>query len=114
MMYNEEKVNNLASDYKVIDELVGRVLDLNFALDQELKIENNHWHKQNSDYFRVLEKRNQYLNEVSDILNSGYTQIFGVFPKMRVHRMNGDALLRRQMDAVAVMRKALDVIAKSV
>lgn len=112
-MYNEMKVNEFVSNYKVIDELIGKIINLDFALEKELKRENSHWHKQNSDYFLVLEKRNQYLNEISDILNSGYSQIFGKFPKIRVHQMNADSLLRRQMDVLAVMKNALEIISKS-
>ena len=88
-MYNEMKVNEFVSNYKVIDELIGKIIDLDFALE------------------------NQYLNEISDILNSGYSQIFGKFPKIRVHQMNADSLLRRQMDVLAVMKNALEIISKS-
>lgn len=113
-MFSEEKINHLASDYKVIGALVDKILNLNFDLEKiEIAEEEKNWHYQSSDYFRTLERRNEKINMISDIINENqvYESIWGHFPHVRVHKIEVSDLFRRQMNVLATMEKALAIAA---
>lgn len=113
-MFLEEKINQIASDYKVIGALVDKILSLNFDLEKiEIEEEGRSWHYQSSDYFRTLEKRNEIINMISDIINENqiYETIWGHFPRVRVHKVDVSDLFRRQMKVLTTMEKALAIAA---
>lgn len=106
MKIDSTKLTKLTFDYKVIDELFGKIIKCNLQL-AKLPDAQAKWHPQNGDFFFYLEKRNQFINEVADILNG---LAFGKkFVHVRVHQIDCLAALEQLQAATKTIKKAITI-----
>lgn len=106
MYIDSTKLTNLTFDYKVVDELFGKIIQCNLQLAQ-LPDAHAKWHPQKGDFFFYLEKRNQYINEVVDILNG--LAFKKRFVHMRVHQIDCMDTLKKLQAAIKTIKKAITI-----
>lgn len=109
MKINEQKLTKMIFDYKVVDELFGYIIDCNFRLAQ-LADANEKWHSQNGDFFFFVEKRNQYINEIADILNQH--AFSKKFEHVRIHKIDCYETIKEQLSAIQAIRKTIIIASK--
>lgn len=103
---DSQKLTNMAYDYKVIDELLGTIIDCNRRL-AKLADAHDKWHPQNGDFFFFVEKRNQSINEIVDILNEhAFTNKFA---HVRIHKIDCLEILKELQTAIRSIREAITV-----
>lgn len=100
------KIHLMSCDCKVINELLDRILEMNFDLEKE---KHEKYFASNSKFFRVLENRNETINEISSILN-GYGPFN--FEMVRIHKIDCYTIVEKQIAAVKKMEAAVKIASK--
>lgn len=101
------KIHLMACDCKIINELLNRILEMNFDLEKE---KHEKYFASNSEFFRVLENRNETINEISSILNE--YRPFN-FEMVRIHKIDCYSIVKEQIAAVKQMETAVEIASKT-
>lgn len=106
MTIDSSKLTQMTYDYKVVDKLFGNIIECNLQLAQLTDVHDK-WHPQNGDFFFFVEKRNQFINEIVDILNG--LAFSKKFEKVRIHKIDCLETLKELQAAIKTIRKAITI-----